>query len=130
HVIVGLLVVITVGFVAGLFVAPPDPAAMAGGLVPRFAGTDSVLLAPGMLGATVMPHAIYVHSALARDRHGHAGTPQLRHRLLGATRWDVVIALAVAGCVNIAMLLLAAASLQGVGGTDSIEGAHAAVTAA
>ncbi|WP_268957761.1 Nramp family divalent metal transporter [Ruania zhangjianzhongii] len=130
HVIVGLLAVITVGFVAGLFVAPPDPAAMAGGLLPQFAGTDSVVLAAGMLGATVMPHAIYVHSALARDRHGHASTPQLRRRLLGATRWDVIIALAVAGCVNIAMLLLAAASLQGVSGTDSIEGAHAAVTAA
>ncbi|HIZ34745.1 MAG TPA: Nramp family divalent metal transporter [Candidatus Ruania gallistercoris] len=130
QVIVGLLVVITVGFVAGLFVAPPDPAAMAGGLLPRFDGTDSVVLAAGMLGATVMPHAIYVHSALARDRHGHASTPQLRHRLLGATRWDVVVALAVAGCVNIGMLLLAAANLQGVSGTDTIEGAHAAVTAA
>lgn len=130
HVIVGLLAVITIGFVAGLFVAPPDPAAMAGGLLPRFAGTDSVVLAAGMLGATVMPHAIYVHSALARDRHGHADTSQLRRRLLGATRWDVIVALAVAGCVNIAMLLLAAASLQGVAGTDSIEGAHAAVTAA
>lgn len=130
HVILGLLAVITVGFVAGLFVAPPDPAQMASGLVPRFAGTDSVVLAAGMLGATVMPHAIYVHSALARDRHGHAGTPQLRRRLLGATRWDVIVALAVAGCVNIAMLLLAAASLQGVSGTDTIEGAHAAVTSA
>lgn len=130
HVILGLLAVITVGFVAGLFVAPPDPAQMASGLVPRFAGTDSVVLAAGMLGATVMPHAIYVHSALARDRHGHAGTPQLRRRLLGATRWDVIVALAVAGCVNIAMLLLAAASLQGVSGTDAIEGAHAAVTSA
>src|SRR5699024_3450188 len=121
---------ICAGFVAGLVVAPPDPAEMAGGLLPRFAGSDSVVLAASMLGATVMPHAIYVHSALARDRHGHASTPRLRRRLLGATRWDVVIALAVAGCVNIAMLLLAAASLQGVGGTDSIEGAHAAVTAA
>ncbi|HLS63737.1 MAG TPA: Nramp family divalent metal transporter [Ruania sp.] len=130
HVILALLAVITVGFVAGLFVAPPDPAEMAGGLLPRFAGTDSVVLAAGMLGATVMPHAIYVHSALARDRHGHASTPRLRRRLLSATRWDVIIALAVAGCVNIAMLLLAAASLQGVSGTDSIEGAHAAVTAA
>ena len=130
QVIVGLLVVISVGFVAGLFVAPPDRAAMAGGLLPRFDGTDSVVLAAGMLGATVMPHAIYVHSALARDRHGHASTPQLRHRLLGATRWDVVVALAVAGCVNIGMLLLAAANLQGVSGTDTIEGAHAAVTAA
>lgn len=130
QVIVALLAVITVGFVAGLFVAPPDPAAMAAGLLPRFAGADSVVLAAGMLGATVMPHAIYVHSALARDRHGHATTMQRRSLLLRATRWDVVVALAVAGVVNIAMLLLAAASLQGVAGTDTIEGAHAAVTAA
>ncbi|WP_235856773.1 Nramp family divalent metal transporter [Occultella glacieicola] len=125
-VIVALLAVITVGFVAGLFVNPPDGGEMARGLVPHFAGADSVLLATSMLGATVMPHAIYVHSALARDRHGK-GEARLP-TLLRATRWDVVAALGVAGCVNIAMLLLAASSLQGVPGTDTIEGAHAAVT--
>ncbi|MBZ2198648.1 Nramp family divalent metal transporter [Occultella gossypii] len=125
-VIVALLAVITVGFVAGLFVNPPDAGEMASGLVPRFAGADSVLLATSMLGATVMPHAIYVHSALARDRHGKA--EGRLPTLLRATRWDVVAALGVAGCVNIAMLLLAASSLQGVPGTDTIEGAHVAVT--
>ncbi|WP_207632139.1 Nramp family divalent metal transporter [Occultella kanbiaonis] len=125
-VIVALLAVITVGFVAGLFVNPPDGGEMVSGLVPRFAGADSVLLATSMLGATVMPHAIYVHSALARDRHGKA--EGRLPTLLRATRWDVVAALGVAGCVNIAMLLLAASSLQGVPGTDTIEGAHAAVT--
>jgi len=74
----------------------------------------------------VMPHAIYVHSALARDRHGRP-TGEDRSRLLRATRWDVGGALGVAGLVNIAMLLLAASSLRGIPGTDSIEGAHAAV---
>ena len=130
HVIIALLVIITFGFMAGLFLAPPDPVGMLHGLLPRFSGTESLVLAASMLGATVMPHAIYVHSALARDRHGHAATPADRRRLLGATRWDVIAALVVAGCVNIGMLLLAAANLQGVEGTDTIEGAHAAVTAA
>ena len=83
-----------------------------------------------MLGATVMPHAIYVHSALARDRHGRAADPERKVRLLRATRWDVIGALGVAGVVNVAMLLLAATSLRGHPGTDTIEGAHAAVVAA
>lgn len=130
HVIIALLAVITIGFMAGLFIAPPDPGGMLHGLLPRFSGTESLVLAAGMLGATVMPHAIYVHSALARDRHGRAATATGQRRLLTATRWDVLAALVVAGCVNIGMLLLAAANLQGVAGTDTIEGAHAAVTAA
>jgi manganese transport protein len=88
-----------------------------------------VLLAASMLGATVMPHAIYVHSALARDRHGHAEGPAQRDLLLRATRWDVGAALAVAGAVNVGLLLLAAAGLAGIAGTDSIEGAHSAIAA-
>ena len=129
-VVIGLLAVITVGFVSGLLAHLPHPAEVASGLVPRFAGTDSVLLATSMLGATVMPHAIYVHSALARDRHGRPAPGTERSRLLRATRWDVLAALGVAGFVNIAMLLLAATSLRGVPGTDTIEGAHAAVVSA
>jgi manganese transport protein len=82
-----------------------------------------------MLGATVMPHAIYLHSSLARDRHGFERNPVRLARLLRATRWDVVLALLVAGSVNIAMLLLAAASLPGVEGTDTIDGAAAAISA-
>ena len=130
HVVVALLTVITVGFLVGLLVSPPDARGVLSGLVPRFDGADSVLLAASMLGATVMPHAIYVHSALARDRHGHAPAGPLRERLLRATRWDVGVALTVAGVVNIGLLLLAASSLRGVPGTDSIEGAHAAISSA
>lgn len=126
-VIIGLLVIITSGFLAGLFVEPPDVAGMVAGLMPRFAGTDSVILAASMVGATVMPHAIYVHSALARDRHRGVNKEMLP-MMLRATRTDVVGALAVVGAVNIAMLLLAATALQGVPGTDTIEGAHAAIT--
>jgi manganese transport protein len=129
-VIAALLVVIVVGFLCGLLIGPPDPAGMLGGLVPRFAGTDSVLLAASMLGATVMPHAIYVHSALSRDRFGRVPDAGARDRLLRATRWDVGSALTVAGTVNIGLLLLAAANLRGVEGTDTIEGAHAAISGA
>jgi manganese transport protein len=129
-VMMGLLGVITVGFVASLVVSPVDWGAAAGGLVPRFEGSRSVLLAASMLGATVMPHAVYLHSSLALDRHGASGDPSRVRHLLRANKWDVVFALAVAGSVNIAMLLLAAASLPGVSGTDSIEGAHAAITQA
>lgn len=129
HVIVALLAVISIGFLAGLFVSPPDARGVLSGLVPRFDGTDSVLLAASMLGATVMPHAIYVHSALVRDRHGRHSGPALTH-LLRSTRWDVGAALVVAGIVNIGLLLLAASGLRGVPGTDSIPGAYDAIVAA
>ncbi|WP_200838632.1 MULTISPECIES: Nramp family divalent metal transporter [Microbacterium] len=136
-VIIGLMLVITVGFLAGLFFAPPDPAGIVSGLVPRFQDTGSVLLAASILGATIMPHAIYAHSSLARDRFGAATaattqeaartkTSRIR-RLLTATRWDVTIAMVIAGSVNLGILLLAAANLAGVPGTDSLEGAHAAL---
>ncbi|MFE5341847.1 Nramp family divalent metal transporter [Isoptericola sp. NPDC056578] len=156
-VVTSMLGVLTVGFCAGLFFSPPDLGAVLGGLVPRLDGPESVLLAASMLGATVMPHAIYLHSSLARDRVRHDARVERRHalaagaegrddvvaeddvavpgppsppvirRLLTATRWDVVAALVLAGSVNIAMLLLAAANLPGRTGTDSIEGAHAAI---
>jgi len=129
-VIMALLALITIGFVAGLFVSPTDWGAAAGGLVPRFEGAGTVLLAAGMLGATVMPHAIYLHSTLSRDRHGGGHSHAGLKRLLRANRWDVGLALVVAGSVNIAMLLLAATSLRGVEGTDSIQGAHAAIVEA
>jgi manganese transport protein len=128
-VILGLLAVIAVGFLAGLFVSPVDWHAAAAGVVPRFDGVPTVLLATSMLGATVMPHAIYLHSALARDRHGVAGDAGRLLTLLRATRVDVVLALVIAGAVNIAMLLVAASSLRGVAGTDTIEGAHNAIAA-
>jgi len=129
-VIVSLLGVIVVGFVSGLFVSDVDAGELVSGILPRFEGTDSVLLATSMLGATVMPHVIYLHSALARDRHGVSTTPERIRGLLKATRWDVGAALLVAGAINISMLLLAAANLRGVEGTDSIEGAHAAIVGA
>jgi manganese transport protein len=127
RVIGGLLLVIAVGFLTSLFVQPPSPGDVIGGLVPRFEGPESILLATAMLGATVMPHAVYLHSGLARDRHGHAEAGAPRRRLLRVTRWDVTLAMVVAGAVNLAMLLVAATNLRGMGDTHSIEGAYSAV---
>ena len=126
-VITSMLAILAVGFCLGLVVAPPSLTGTLGGLVPRFEGTSSVLIAASMLGATVMPHAIYLHSSLARDRHGSGHSPAGLRRLLVATRWDVALALLLAGTVNLAMLLLAASTLAGRTGVDSIEGAHAAI---
>lgn len=127
RVITGLLLVVTVGFLASLVVNPPPVAAVADGLIPRFDGADSVLLATAMLGATVMPHAVYLHSGLARDRHGHPAAGPGRTLLLRATRWDVGLAMLLAGTVNLALLLVAATNLRGREGTGTIDGAHAAV---
>jgi manganese transport protein len=127
RVISGLLLVIAIGFTASFFVATPPPGDVVGGLVPRFLGKESVLLAAAILGATVMPHAVYLHSGLARDRHGHPEAGPHRRRLLRVTKLDVGLAMLVAGAVNLAMLLVAATNLQGRDDTDSIEGAHAAV---
>ena len=127
RVISGLLLIIAIGFLTSLFVEPPPPGDVAGGLLPRFDGAESVLLAAAMLGATVMPHAVYLHSGLARDRHGHPDAGPQRRWLLRVTRMDVGLAMLVAGAVNLAMLLVAATNLQGRENTDSIEGAHAAV---
>lgn len=125
-VIIGLLLVIAIGFCYSLFLAPPAADDVLGGLVPRFDGPDSVLLAASILGATVMPHAIYAHSSLARDRFG-ANTRHSQRTLIRATRVDVTIALTIAGTVNLAMLLVAATVLPGVSGTDTLDGAHAAI---
>jgi manganese transport protein len=124
RVVTCLLIVIAAGFTAGLLMSSPSAAGTVSGLVPRFDGADSVLLAAGVFGATVMPHAVYLHSALARDRHGRAAD---RARLLSATRVDVVLAMVLTGAVNLAMLLLAASALRGVPGVDTLAGVHAAI---
>ena len=135
--IIALLVVITLGFLAGLVASPPDWGRVAWGMVPRFQGADSVLIAASMLGATIMPHAVYLHSSLVNDHEGgtiptadeHHSEGHLK-RLLRATRIDIYWALGVAGVVNTGLLLLAASALQGQQGTDTIEGAHAAIASA
>jgi len=127
RVITGLLLVIAIGFAASFFVKTAPPHDVLGGLVPRFRGTESVLLAAAILGATVMPHAVYMHSGLVLDRHGHPDHGSHRRLLLRITRWDVVLAMAVAGTVNAAMLLVAAINLQDRNVSASIEGAYSAI---
>jgi len=130
RVVIGLVAIIAIGFCAGALVAPIDGASVVAGLVPRFEDAGSVVLAASILGATVMPHAIYAHSALTRDRFGLVEDGEERRFVLRATRIDVTVALAIAGTVNVVILLLAAATLQGVEGTNTLEGAHSAIEAA
>ncbi|OBJ80924.1 divalent metal cation transporter [Mycobacterium sp. 1245852.3] len=127
RVITGLLLVIAVGFAASFLVKTAPPEEMLGGLVPRFHGTESVLLAAAILGATVMPHAVYMHSGLVLDRHGHPDEGSHRRLLLRVTRWDVVLAMTVAGTVNAVMLIIAAINLQHRDVSASIEGAYSAI---
>ncbi|HEY1538963.1 MAG TPA: Nramp family divalent metal transporter [Solirubrobacteraceae bacterium] len=124
--IVGLLAIIVGGFLYETFSVGADPGGVARGLVPGFAGTDSILLATGILGATVMPHVIYLHSALTQNRIVARDDGE-RRRLLHFQRIDVTIAMTLAGLVNMAMLIVAAHLFHGAGmtGVDSIEGAHA-----
>lgn len=126
--VIAFLLLIALGFTAGLFVAPPPPGAVAGGMVPRFDGTQSVLLASAIIGATVMPHVIYLHSGLTAGRLGRRGLRRTVPELLAATRVDVVVALLVAGTLNLALLLTAASSLAGGEGTDTLAGVHTLMT--
>jgi len=128
RVIICFLALIAVGFTAGLFVNPPAADALAGGLVPSFGGSEGVLLASGIIGATVMPHVIYLHSSLTVGRLGDRGEGVSLVRLLSVTRVDVVLALVLAGVLNLSLLVVAAASLDGLPGTDTLQGVHDAVT--
>jgi manganese transport protein len=123
--IVALLGIVLLGFVYDLLQVHVDAGAFASGFVPGFSGTDSVLLAVGILGATVMPHVVYLHSALTQDRV-KAENDDERRELLRFQRLDVVIALTVAGIINMTMLVVAAGLFHasGLTGVDSLEGAH------
>jgi manganese transport protein len=123
--------VILVAFLLLVLRVPIDPGQAAGGLVPRFDGVESLVLATGILGATVMPHAIYLHSALVSSSIT-ATTINQRRRALKAQRFDVTAAMSLAGLVNAAMLLVAAAVFAGsaLGGTDTLLEAHTGLGAA
>lgn len=123
-VIIALLAVLLVGFLSGTVLARPSLPDTAAGLVPTLPDGGALLLAVGMLGATVMPHAVYLHSALIRDRFTEpARSAPRRRELLRATRIDVLLAMTIAGTINAGMVLTAAGVLQG-SGIDTIEGAH------
>jgi manganese transport protein len=138
-VITVLVGVIVAGFAFQIFHAHPDgSAAVEGLLTPRFADSESVLLAAGILGATVMPHVIYLHSSLTQRRVIGANADE-RRRIFRFEQIDVVIAMTIAGLVNMAMLIMAAGvfhsrGLTGIGDIDeayrglgTIIGGHADV---
>lgn len=123
--IIGFLLVILGGFLYDTLRIGFDAGDAAAGFVPSFEGTDSVLLAAGILGATVMPHVIWLHSALTQDRVV-ARDDEERRRLLRFSRIDVTIAMSIAGLVNMSMLVIAASLFFGGGvPVDTIEEAHA-----
>jgi manganese transport protein len=120
-----------VGVIGGCYLAelvyanPPRGTVARHAVIPEFAGKESVLLAVGILGATVMPHVIWLHSALTQNRIQSEGDEQKR-RLMRYTRVDVIVAMTIAGAINMAMLVMAASVFHGTGllNVDSLETAH------
>jgi manganese transport protein len=124
--IMGMLLVIPLGFIAGLIMQPPEPLPLFAGLIPRFNGVDSVLLATAMLGATIMPHVVYLHSALTRDKHGKISGSKIT-AYLKATRIDVIVAMLFAGTINLSMVVLAASALQGQQEATTLSGVYSSL---
>ncbi|MEJ2860218.1 Nramp family divalent metal transporter [Actinomycetospora flava] len=122
--VVALFAGILVCLLTTLGQTSPDPAVVAGGLVPGLAGVDSVVLATGILGATVMPHVIYLHSDLTRDASRRAGGTAAALR---GQRWDLALGMGTAGVLNAVMLVVAATVFfrPGVTPPDDLEGVHA-----
>ncbi len=125
-IIAGMVAAIGGCYLAELFYArPPFTTVATHAVLPQFSGNESLLLAVGILGATVMPHVIYLHSGLTQDRIVPRDEHEAR-RLMRFTRVDVLIAMTIAGLINIAMLVVAAKVFYGSGllHVDSLEGAH------
>jgi manganese transport protein len=123
--IAGFLGIVCLGFLYDLLQVGVDGHAFARGILPHFRGTDSVMLAVGILGATVMPHVVYLHSALTSARIAPQGSAE-RRELLRFQRLDVAMAMGLAGLINLTMLVVAAQLFHDSGrtGVDSINGAH------
>ncbi len=118
-----LVGVIVVGFAVQFFLSDPSPSGIAKGLViPGFDGTESVLLATGILGATVMPHVIYLHSALTQ-RRVVGRSEEERRKIFRFEQIDVVIAMVIAGAINMSMLIMAAGVFhsRGLTGVEDID---------
>ncbi|HEX4831817.1 MAG TPA: Nramp family divalent metal transporter [Trebonia sp.] len=123
--VIALLALVGAGF-AYLFLTAGHQSyeQLAAGLAPRLSGPDALSLAVGIIGATVMPHVVYLHSALLKERGAAAGRAE-RRALLAGSKWDCVIGLSTAGLVNLAMLCVAAAlfhhrGLADVGGLIAV----------
>ena len=121
-----LVVVIAVCYLVETVLDRPDWGQLAFyAVVPHFAGSSSILLATGILGATVMPHAIYLHSALTQDRIV-VKEPKLQKRLLRYEVIELVIAMGLAGVINAAMLIMSASTFNrsGMQGVATIQQAY------
>jgi manganese transport protein len=124
-----LVGIVVASFAFELLDSSPDGSEVAKHLVvPGFAGSESILLATGIIGATVMPHVIYLHSALTQKRIVGRNSAE-RKKILGFEKVDVVIALSLAGLVNLSMMIVAAALFHssGLTGVDTIDGAYDAL---
>jgi manganese transport protein len=125
-VIASLVGVIGACYVIELTFAHPDwGAVLHHAVAPQLGSSEAVLLSVGILGATVMPHVIYLHSALTQDRLVPE-TDEDARTLMRYTRIDVVLAMTIAGLINVAMLVMAASTFfrSGLNDVDSLEGAH------
>jgi manganese transport protein len=129
-VITALVGVISISYLIETVLDKPDwGLVLYHSVVPQFAGRESVLLATGILGATVMPHVIFLHSSLTQNRIV-THKPELMRRLFRFEVIDVVIAMGLAGLINAAMLLMAAATFHRAGYTTvgTIQEAHLTLT--
>ncbi len=116
-VITGLLAIVAISYVIEIFLVRPEWRVIAFyTFTPRFSNSESVLLAAGILGATVMPHAIFLHSALTQGRVV-VTRPEQQRRLFHFEIIDVVTAMVIASSVNAAMLIMAAATFFKAGST-------------
>jgi manganese transport protein len=112
--------VVLASFAFEVIDASPDGGQVVSHLfTPGFGGAESILLASGIIGATVMPHVVYLHSALTQRRIV-GRSPKERRRILAFERVDVIIAMTLAGLVNLSMMVMAAA-LFGGGAFSNIE---------
>ncbi|EOW9529117.1 Nramp family divalent metal transporter [Bacillus cytotoxicus] len=108
-IITGMVFIVVVAFGVQVFYAKPELSPLLSGLfIPKFQGVDSILLAAGILGATVMPHAIYLHSALTQ-RRVVGTTDEQRKQIFRFEFIDIMIAMVIAGAINASMLIVAAA---------------------
>ena len=118
--------VVAVGYLVETILDRPDwSSVVQGALLPRFRDRESVLLGAGILGATVMPHVIFLHSSLMQGRIV-VREPALLRRLFRFELVDVVVAMSIAGLINAAMLIMAASTFHqaGLAGVGTLEQAY------
>lgn len=124
--IAGMVGVITLSYVTELFIGNPDwNLALQAIIVPKFAGKESLLLTAGIVGATIMPHAIFLHSGLMKQKHSHIDK-KYRKKIFKFVVIDILISMGIAGIINMAMLIMAASTFYtaGIHTISSIEDAY------